>query len=201
MITDEIPLASRAVASLNDEYASVVAAVAGGSSTALADLYDSTVSKVHALVRSIIRNPQDAEEVTCEVYTYAWQNADQFDPDRGAVMGWLLTIARSRALDALRRQRTRERLTGGVASSEHVSDSATLAPEHYLHLFQTGSAVHSALAALPPERRQLIGLAFFQDLSHAEISAQTGIPIGTVKSHLRRALHTLRDCLYRGELE
>lgn len=79
-------------------------AVAAGDTAALADLYDSTVAKVHALVKAIVRNPADAEEVTCDVYTQAWQTAVHFDPARGSVMAWLMNIARSRALDCLRRQ-------------------------------------------------------------------------------------------------
>lgn len=201
MTTADARLVSRAAAAPADDYAATVAGVAGGSTSALTDLYDATVGKVHALVRSIIRNPDDAEEVTCDVYTYVWQNATQFDPTRGVVMSWLLTIARSRALDALRRQRTRSRLTGAESLAEDTADLSTPGPDHYLSLFQSGSAVHRALAALPADRRRLIGLAFFGDLSHAEISAQTGLPIGTVKSQLRRALHTLRDSLYAGDLE
>jgi len=180
-----------------DEHASLVAAIATGDAGALAELYDASVGKVHALVRSIIRNVEDAEEVTCDVYTQAWQLAAQFDAERGSVMAWLLTIARSRSLDALRRQRRRERLIDDAAPTPDIADPRTsFAPDHYLHLFQVGTVVHSALSALPPDRRALIGMAFFNDLSHVEIAHHTGLPLGTVKSHLRRALHTLRDSLY-----
>jgi RNA polymerase sigma-70 factor (ECF subfamily) len=68
-----------------------------------------------------------------------------------------------------------------------------------LSLFQAGTAVHSALEQLPPERRRLVGLAFFDDLSHSEIAELTGLPIGTIKSHLRRALHRLRGAIYLAE--
>jgi RNA polymerase sigma-70 factor (ECF subfamily) len=180
-----------------DEFASVVDAVAQGDADALAELYDATVGKVHALVRSIVRNVDDAEEVTCDVYTQAWQTADQFDAARGSVMGWLLTIARSRALDALRRHRRRELLVDDATSVHEVADPRTsMAPDYYLNLFQIGTVVHSAMSALPPDRRALVGMAFFDDLSHAEIASHTGLPLGTVKSNLRRALHTLRDSLY-----
>jgi RNA polymerase sigma-70 factor (ECF subfamily) len=180
-----------------DEYASIVVAIAEGDAGALAELYDASVSKVHALVRSIIRNVEDAEEVTCDVYTQAWQLAAQFDAERGSVMAWLLTIARSRSLDALRRQRRRERLVDDAATAQDIVDPRTsFGPDHYLNLFQLGTVVHSAMSALPPDRRALVGMAFFDDLSHVEIAKYTGLPLGTVKSHLRRALHTLRDSLY-----
>ncbi len=185
-----------ASALVGDEYASIVVAIAEGDAGALAELYDATVSKVHALVRSIIRNVDDAEEVTCDVYTQAWHAAAQFDAQRGSVMAWLLTIARSRSLDALRRRRRRQRLVDAAASQFIVDPGTSLAPDHYLGLFQLGTLVHSAMSALPPDRRALVGMAFFDDLSHAEIANHTGLPLGTVKSHLRRALHTLRDSLY-----
>jgi RNA polymerase sigma-70 factor (ECF subfamily) len=182
---------------VRDEYASLVVAIAEGDEGALAELYDATVSKVHALVRSIVRNVDDAEEVTCDVYTKAWQVAAQFDAERGSVMAWLLTIARSRSLDALRRQRRRDRLVDDAAPTGDIADPRTsLSADYYLNLFQIGTVVHSAMSALPQDRRALVGMAFFDNLSHAEIAKHTGLPLGTVKSNLRRALHTLRDLLY-----
>jgi RNA polymerase sigma-70 factor, ECF subfamily len=182
--------------------ADIVAAVAAGDSAALAELYDSTVAKVHTLVKAIIRSAPDAEEVTCDVYLQAWQTAGEFDASRGTVMAWLLMMARSRALDSLRRQRSRARLFDEECAQEELPDLAQSAsPERMLSLFQTGSAVHTALEELAPERRRLIGLAFFDDLSHAEIADLTGLPIGTIKSHLRRALHSLRGALCSAEIE
>jgi RNA polymerase sigma-70 factor (ECF subfamily) len=186
-----------APALVRDQYASIVAAIAQGNEGALAELYDATVNKVHALVRSIVRNVDDAEEVTCDVYTKAWQVAAHFDAERGSVMAWLLTIARSRSLDALRRQRRLERLVDDAAPTRDMADPQTsMEADYYLNLFQIGTAVHSAMSALPRDRRALVGMAFFDNLSHAEIAKHTGLPLGTVKSNLRRALHTLRDLLY-----
>lgn len=177
-------------------------AIAAGDTTAIAELYDSTVAKVHALVKAIIRNPADAEEVTCDVYTQAWHTAAHFDPSRGSVMAWLLSIARSRALDCLRRQRVRTRLFDEQTPQEDVPDTAEcLSPERMLNLFQSRSVVRTALEQLPPDRRRLVGLAFFDDLSHSEIAELTGLPLGTIKSHLRRAIHSLRGLLYASELE
>jgi RNA polymerase sigma-70 factor, ECF subfamily len=129
----------------------LVAAVAAGESSALAELYDSTVAKVHTLVRAIVRSAADAEEVTCDVYMQAWQTAGQFDASRGTVMAWLLMMARSRALDSLRRQRSRARLFDEQFTHEEVPDVAeSVSPERMLSLFQRGSAVHTALEELAP---------------------------------------------------
>jgi len=177
-------------------------AVAAGDTAALADLYDSTVAKVHALVKAIVRDPADAEEVTCDVYTQAWQTAVDFDPARGSVMTWLMCIARSRALDCLRRRRGRTWLFNEQSPSEDVQDTAVhVSPERLLDLFQSRSAIRMALEHLPAERRRLIGLAFFEDLSHSEIAELTGLPLGTIKSHLRRAIHSLRGLLCASEPE
>jgi RNA polymerase sigma-70 factor (ECF subfamily) len=182
---------------VRDNHASLVVAIAEGDEGALTELYDATVSKVHALVRSIVRNVDEAEEVTCEVYTKAWQGAARFDAERGSVMAWLLTIARSRSLDALGRRRRRERLVDDAAPTGDIADPhASSAADYYLSLFQIGTVVHAAMAALSRDRRALVGMAFFDNLSHAEIAKHTGLPLSTVKSNLRRAFHTLRDCLY-----
>jgi RNA polymerase sigma-70 factor (ECF subfamily) len=177
-------------------------ATAAGDTAALTELYDSTVAKVHALVRAIVRNPADAEEVTCDVYTEAWQTASRFDPSRGSVMTWLMTIARYRAIDCLRRRRGRMRLIDEESPHAEVPDTAEHAsPERMLNLFQSRSAVRTALEQLQPERRRLVGLAFFEGLSHSEIAELTGLPVGTVKSHLRRAMQSLRGLLHDLEVE
>lgn len=174
----------------------LLTATGAGDPAALAELYDVTVAKVHALVRAIVRRPEDAEEATCDVYTQIWQSAHLFDASRGSVMAWLMTIARSRALDLLRRNSTRKRLLGEeeLAADTRAGPDSWL-PDEVLNVFQTGSAVHAALKTVSPERRRIVGLAFFRDLSHTEIAEITGMPIGTVKSHLRRTLLGLRQAI------
>ena len=195
-------VSSVAIAPRAEEFIGVVAAVTAGDRAALAELYDSTVAKVHALVKAIIRNPADAEEVTCDVYTQAWQTAAHFDPARGSVMAWLMSIARSRAIDWLRRQRGSSRVFADDPPLEDVPDCAEyVSPERILSLFQCRSVVRTALEQLTPVRRRLVGLAFFEDLSHSEIAELTGLPLGTIKSHMRRAIHTLHGLLYPAEVE
>jgi RNA polymerase sigma-70 factor (ECF subfamily) len=160
---------------------------------ALAELYDHTVGRVMALARVILRDRRDAEEIVCEVYEQAWQQAGSFDPSRGTTLAWLLTICRSRALDELRRRRTRTRVRAVLA--QEPAETAASRPDDVLDLFQRGHAVRSALAALTPLRRQIIGLAYFRGLSHQEIAAELAMPLGTIKSNLRRTLMELRDRL------
>lgn len=201
-----MPTGAAAVAAglRRDDFVTHIAAIVGGDTESLASLYDATVAKVHGLVKAIVPNAADAEEVTCDVYTQVWQTAKSFDPSRGCVLGWLLSIARSRALDCLRRQRSKSRVFSDQTPEDHPAALLSLdqdSPEILLDAFQSRSVVRSALEQLSPERRRLICLAFFNDLSHSEIAELTGLPMGTIKSHLRRAMHSLRGLLYASEME
>jgi RNA polymerase sigma-70 factor (ECF subfamily) len=171
----------------------LVHAMAGGDQAALSSVYELTVAQVFSIARGMLRCKEDAEEVVCDVYAHAWQRANTYDSDRGTVMAWLAVMARNRAVDRLRQRRAALSLD----DDRHGSLAASLAgealgPEQDLVQFQSGSAVHRALRSLSARRRYLLGLAFFQGLSHQEIADATRIPLGTVKSHLRRALAALQ---------
>lgn len=165
-----------------------------GDERALAELYDATVGKLYALASAILRNTEDAEDVVCETYTYVWANAARYDAKRGNVLAWLLMLCRSRALDRLRRRRAAAATVDLLQLSE-VHVASTQEPDDLLSLMQRHTAVYAALATLTTERRRLISFAFLQGLSHQEIAEAAGMPLGTVKSHLRRALAQLRDAL------
>lgn len=164
-----------------------------GDERALEELYDSTIGRVFAVAKAILRDECDAEEVACATYAFAWANAGRYDPQRGEVLGWLCMLCRSRALDLLRRRRMPEAGDGNIDLAQIADESH--GPEDLLGLTQRQSLVHAALSALSPQRRRLVSLAFLQGLSHPEIAAATGLPLGTVKSHIRRALQELRDRL------
>jgi RNA polymerase sigma-70 factor (ECF subfamily) len=160
---------------------------------ALSELYDSTVARILALARAMLRDQADAEELVCDVYERAWLRADTFDAARGTVLAWLLTICRSQALDRLRKRRAL--LRKHEAFSREPEEASVSGPDDLLDRFQSGHAVHVALASLTPLRQQLLELAFFRGLGHLEIAEELDMPLGTVKSHLRRALLELRDRL------
>jgi RNA polymerase sigma-70 factor (ECF subfamily) len=179
--------------SLLDELALLVEDMRHGDESALESLYDATVGKLYALASAILRHADDAEEVVCATYAQAWEGASSYDSQRGNVLGWLLMICRSRALDLLRKRRASIETQDATAIDRATAQFDQ--PEDLLSLMQQNSRVRAALAALPVERRQLVSLAFLRDLSHHEIATHTGIPLGTVKSHLRRALLQLREHL------
>jgi RNA polymerase sigma-70 factor (ECF subfamily) len=160
---------------------------------ALSKLYDATVARVHRLARTILGNSADADEIVGDTYLQAWQSAVRFDPGRGPVLGWLLMICRSRALDLLRQRRSRA--LAESTASRLVREAAEPAPEDLLWQAQQGTAIRGRLGELTPLRRQLLALAFYREMTHQEIAVAARLPVGTVKSHLRRSLQTLRGAL------
>lgn len=162
---------------------------------ALALLYDATSARVHGLVLRITRRAALAEEVVEDTFWQVWRQAPRFDAARGKVVTWLLAMARSRAIDALRRDERFQHAELPEEGSDDDEDTAAIAAHDLLDATRGQQRVHEAVAALEPRARQLIALAFFRGLTHEEIAAQTTMPLGTVKSLIRRALLQLRELL------
>jgi len=169
----------------------LVQAMADGDRAALSVVYELTVAQVYAISRGVLRSREDAEEIVCDVYTCAWQRAHTYDSSRGSVMAWLAVMTRNRAIDRVRQRRDPSLLEAMRMDALSSLVGEVPGPEEVLARFQSGSAIHRALRSLSPQRRYLLGLAFFRGLSHQEIAAATRMPLGTVKSHLRRALAAL----------
>ncbi|EXI73202.1 MAG TPA: sigma-70 family RNA polymerase sigma factor [Candidatus Accumulibacter phosphatis] len=158
---------------------------------ALGELYDALAGRVYGLALRIVRQVQTAEEVTEDTFWQIWRQAPRFDPLRGSVLAWVLTIARSRALDAVRRLDRAEPLDEERLATVAVDSD----PQDLLQAVQQQHRLHAALGTLDALPRQLLALAFFRGLSHEEIASQMSMPLGTVKSHIRRALLRLRELL------
>ena len=170
--------------------------MAHGDARALAHLYDRTSPTIFGLVRRIVGETGEAEEVAQEVYTQVWRSAKSFDPARGAALAWITMIARSRSLDRLR---SRASYAGTI---DQLSSLATEPPadeirhaEEEASLAERRELVNQALSVLPEEQLEAIRLAFFSGLSHAEISRATSTPLGTVKSRIRAAVGKLEETL------
>ncbi len=171
-----------------------IARIVESDEAALAALYDAMVGRVYGLALRITRQVQLAEEVAEDTFWQIWRQAPRFDVARGTAMAWIMTMARSRALDALRRRDPAE-CEADIETLVEGGGSDSPGPQDLLEAVQQGSLLHAALARLDPLPRQLVALAFFRGLSHEEIADQTGMPLGTVKSHIRRALERLRRLL------
>jgi RNA polymerase sigma-70 factor (ECF subfamily) len=189
-----------AVALDDDQLAGLVLRVCDQHEPSLARLYGSTSGRVYGLVLRIVRQAPLAEEVVEDVFWQVWREAPRFDAERGKVMAWLLTIARSRAIDALRRN---ERSRAAEVSVEDDDAMEALAADHehrhansdpldLVGASQHHARLHALVAGLEPLPRQLLSLAFFRGCTHEEIAEQTGLALGTVKSHIRRTLVAMR---------
>jgi RNA polymerase sigma-70 factor (ECF subfamily) len=187
----------RSAAIAEQQLAEWIAAVVDRDERALAALYDATFSRVFGLVQRIVRNGAMAEEVVEDAYFQVWRQAVRFDAARGKPLAWLLAIARSRALDALRRE---QRFRHESLGDDSEADTASPEPpaDELLDLARHQADLHQALLLLGAQPRQLVSLAFFRGLSHEEIAEQTQLPLGTVKSQIRRALLSLRQTLGEG---
>jgi RNA polymerase sigma factor (sigma-70 family) len=163
---------------------------------AFASIYEACIGRVYGMALRITRHAALAEEVAEDAFWQIWREAPRFDPARGTAMAWLLTITRSRALDALRARDPAELVEDAGELVQAQSGYDTLAsPVDLLSATVADHSLHDALSKLDAQPRQLIALAFFKGLTHDEIAAHTGMPLGTVKSHIRRGLTTLKTLL------
>jgi RNA polymerase sigma-70 factor (ECF subfamily) len=167
---------------------------------ALTALYDATLSRVYGIVLRVVRRQSLAEEVVEETFFQVWRQAVRFDPSRGRALTWVLGMARSRAIDALRREARFQHDSLDVESAP-VPEDPRPATDDLLDAARHHADLHRALMKLQAQPRQLVALAFFRGLSHEEIATQTELPLGTVKSQIRRALITLRQALGDGAVQ
>lgn len=165
--------------------------MSAGNEQALGEFFDATLSKVFGVAVRIVGDSGLAEDVVSNVYHEAWRNAGSYDQVRGRPITWLLTICRNRALDEIRRESSAARKVEAAAVMEIPEQVA--GPDALLEATEAGHAVHDLLAKLAPDDRQLIALAYFRGLSQQQIADYLQLPLGTVKSRIRRALAALGD--------
>jgi RNA polymerase sigma-70 factor (ECF subfamily) len=157
---------------------------------ALADLYDRHNGLVFGVVLRMLRNRDEAEEVLQDTFVQAWKHGNTYQPGLGSPAGWLVGIARNRAIDRLRAGAVR------AAARDSVSaDSGASALEGSARRGEQHIDIARALAALPFDERNLIEQAYFQGFTHSELAERHGIPLGTIKTRIRRGVQTLREYL------
>lgn len=163
----------------------------------LAELYDDTIAKVYGLALKITRRHDLAEEVVEDTYMQVWQEAAKYNAERGPIIAWLMIICRSRAIDALRRLDQAESHAEPENLREDISSVST--PLDILLLLERESDIRIAMVNLDALQRQLISLAFFRGFTHEEIALQMQMPLGTVKSNIKRAQDKLKVALNKSE--
>jgi RNA polymerase sigma-70 factor (ECF subfamily) len=176
------------------ELVALIARIGDGEQEALAALYDATSALVYSLAARILRDEGAAEDVTLEVYLQVYALAPSYDPARGSPSAWLVTLARSRAIDRLRAEQQRMRVEEPLDAALDLT-VAPDDPEASAGAAERGRLARAALASLAPEQREAIEIAYFFGLSHREIAARLGQPLGTVKTRIRAGMMRLRDVL------
>jgi len=173
-------------------------AIESGDRAAFDTFYKTTVTRMAAIAQRVTMQTEMAEEVLSDVYLQVWNQPERFDGSRGSVLAWLTIMCRSRALDRVRRNRA------GVMGDAVSIDEAPEAmceehPQDLLLVVESNTALHKALHSLDEQQRQLLSLAYFKGYSHSELATMTGLPIGTVKTRIRRAVIVLKEMLVNND--
>ncbi|WP_419995561.1 sigma-70 family RNA polymerase sigma factor [Streptomyces boninensis] len=167
--------------------------VARGDQDAFAAVYDQVSGPVLGLVRSVLRNPEQSEEVTQEVLVEVWRTAARFRPDKGSAMTWVLTMAHRRAVDRVRSVQASAEREHKAALLDQLPAYDQVTEQVETRLEQ--QRVRRCLGALTKLQREAVTLAYYRGLTYREVAQLLSMPLGTVKTRLRDGLIRLRDCL------
>jgi RNA polymerase sigma-70 factor (ECF subfamily) len=169
-------------------------ACAGGDKTALHSLYKETAAQLFGLALRILRNRELAEEIVQDSFVLLWNNAHTFDPGRGSAMAWLGRIVRNRSIDLIRRR-------GRETPLDHTSiegwEDPGSSPADLAALSSDARRLHHCLDELEESPRKVLKLVYYEGMTYEEVAVHLGVPLGTVKSWVRRSLTRLRGCLER----
>lgn len=175
---------------------SAMARLADGDSGALEEIYQATRLKLFGICLRILGDQKEAEDALQDVYINLWQKADRYDPERASPISWLATFARNRAIDRLRTGKVR----GGAVPVEEalpLPDDTPLADQIMIDA-ERASRIHGCLEKLDENVRNAIRSAFFDGFTYAELADKADVPLGTMKSWIRRGMQRLKACLEQG---
>ena len=168
--------------------------VARGDAASLKTVYDSTSAKLFGVCLRILGDPSEAQDVVQDVYVTVWRRADGFDPARASPITWLAAIARNRSIDRLRARRPER--NAPLEAAAHVADAAPSAVD-VLQDAEKHRQLQGCLGELEGVHQQAIRTAFLDGVTYDALALQAGVPLGTMKSWIRRALVKLKACLQR----
>ncbi len=167
-----------------------------GDEGALTRLYDRWVDRVYSVAAHVLGSQDQADDVVERTFTQIWKDAGRYDPERGSVCAWIVTIARSHALTLQRSEGRRVRhdeLRTRHLLNEGTAPAAT--PLQELEAGEDRALIQGAMSRLPAEQAMVVRMTFYEGLSQTEISAALGVPLGTVKTRVRLAFAKLRASL------
>jgi RNA polymerase sigma-70 factor (ECF subfamily) len=165
--------------------------VAGGDRAAFAELYDRTAPRVFGLVKRLLRDHSQSEEVTQEIFLEVWQTAPRYSPAKGSALSWMLTMTHRRTVDRIRAAQASRDRDIRVGIRDHAPDIDSVAEIVEVRL--ESDRVKEAMTRLTELQRQAVTLAYFGGYSHSEVSRMLRVPVGTVKTRLRDGMIRLRD--------
>ncbi len=184
---------------LEDSDESLLSRAGCADEAAFGALYDRFANRVFGMIRQMMGNTAEAEDVLQEGFVSVWNKASEFDPKRGKAFAWVVMILRHKAIDRLRARSRRTQAMEKVTVEWRVTGVAESdAPDAPLERGEQVQRVTTAMTALPESQRQLIEAAFLKGLTHHDLAEQLGLPLGTVKTNIRRGLLKLRDSLKGG---
>lgn len=170
-----------------------------GDTRAFEQLYDRFSSRLLGLLRHMLMDEKEAEDVLQEGFLYLWEHAGNFDPARSRAFTWSVMIFRHKAIDRMRALGRRARLMDSAAIEHAVLEAESVTTDTTMEMKERQKQVHAALSALPGEQRRLIEFAFLKGLTHHAIAESLDLPLGTVKTNIRRGLLRLRDLMKGGQ--
>ncbi|MFC5549077.1 sigma-70 family RNA polymerase sigma factor [Massilia aerilata] len=184
----------------NEHLHRLLCAVALGDRAAFRTLYDTSSARLFGFALRILRKDELAEEALQDAFVAIWHAASSYQVHLSAPLTWMATIVRNKALDL--RRRMHASMETELAPRDHdlveALQDAAAGPQERVQLSQDALALAGCMEKLAGRQRQAIGMAYLHDLSHTEVAAQLGQPLGTVKTWIRRGLERLRDCLTKG---
>jgi RNA polymerase sigma-70 factor, ECF subfamily len=175
------------------DWRALLESIATGDQHALQALYRRTNRMVFTLIVRITNNRETAEELTLDVFHDVWRRASTYDAAGGTVVGWIMNQARSRAIDRWRFEQRKKRVNHDPASAPAETAASDL--HEGMHVKEQSHLLRKAVAALAPHERQVIEIAYFSELTYAEVAARLNEPLGTVKTRIRSGLTKLRRTL------
>ena len=181
---------------VDPDLTNLIASVANGDQAAFASLYDALSPTLFGVVRRVLRDPSQAEEVTQEVFVEVWHKANRFDPARGSAMGWVATLAHRRAVDRVRSAQAateRDRRVAVVAPRDGETGYDEVAEQ--VELRMEYERLRRCLDGLTERQRESISLAYYSGYTYREVAELLAIPVTTVKTRMRDGLIRLRDCV------
>lgn len=177
--------------------ASAIVRIGAGDKSALDYVYRATSAKLFGICLRILGDRKEAEDTLQDVYLTLWRRADRFDPARASPITWVAVLARNRAIDRLRRMRTRGP-TEPIEVAAEVADGSPLAEQVMIDA-EGNARIHHCLETLDDSQRSSIREAFFGGFTYADLADRLGVPLGTMKSRIRRGLAQLKVCLEASE--